>query len=444
MSLIDCFFYVKPNTISDLTIWKDGVQIYPTITISGEYFLIEYEGSSGTATLKATGYEDLEIPLLEGPPEYYTMVSLSQPISNISDGTNTYVIKDAEARVMLSNKQDTLVSGINIKTINNTSLLGSGDITTPFRNIGEIVASTIPLTDAGLHLLDGALIDGNGIYSDFVDYIASIYDASANYFCTEAEWQQSVTDYGACGKFVYDDANNTVRLPKITGFVEGTINPTTLGDLTQAGLPNITASWNSAQYDGGWGTPEGAVYGVKNNSPEYNSGSAGMRAYFNASRSSSIYGNSSTVQPQSIKVLYYIVIANTTKTQVQVDLDQVATDLNGKADVDLTNVNDSGMVRSAHWAMPSTTYNDLTVGSSGTTYTAPADGWVKFSATTNNNNQYVQLYATMTSLTVASGTTNVDAFIPVRKGEIFQIWYTAPNNKALRFYYAIGSESEAN
>lgn len=44
-------------------------------------------------------------------------------------GTNEYEIVDATARNGISNKQDTLVSGTNIKTINNTSLLGSGNIT---------------------------------------------------------------------------------------------------------------------------------------------------------------------------------------------------------------------------------------------------------------------------------------------------------------------------
>ena len=38
------------------------------------------------------------------------------------------------------------------------------------RNIGEVVQSTLPLVDAGLHLLDGSLIRGNGVYSDFVRY----------------------------------------------------------------------------------------------------------------------------------------------------------------------------------------------------------------------------------------------------------------------------------
>ncbi len=55
-------------------------------------------------------------------------------ISQLSDGTNTYVIKDAEARTSIANKQDTLVSGTNIKTINGNSVLGNGDL-----NIGGLV-----------------------------------------------------------------------------------------------------------------------------------------------------------------------------------------------------------------------------------------------------------------------------------------------------------------
>ena len=95
------------------------------------------------------------------------------------------------------------------------------------RNIGEIVTSTIPLTDAGLHLLDGALLS-YGSYQAFVDYIADLYDSGdyPDLFDTEADWQASVTTYGVCGKFVYDSINNTVRLPKITGFIEGTTDVT--------------------------------------------------------------------------------------------------------------------------------------------------------------------------------------------------------------------------
>ena len=207
------------------------------------------------------------------------------------------------------------------------------------RNIGEIVSSTIPLTDAGLHLLDGALINGSGIYSAFVDYIAGL-DLTANYFCTEAEWQASVTNYGVCGKFVYDSTNNTVRLPKITGIVEGTTDLTSLCDLVEAGLPNITGSLTNPNIRLANSVASGCFSREDSGTTTASapSNNNGFVLNFDASNSNSIYGNSSTVQPQTIKVLYYIVVATTTKTDIQVDIDEIATDLNSKADRDGSNM----------------------------------------------------------------------------------------------------------
>ncbi|MBQ2175867.1 MAG: hypothetical protein II453_12665 [Alphaproteobacteria bacterium] len=207
------------------------------------------------------------------------------------------------------------------------------------RNIGEIVQSTIPLTDAGLHLLDGALLQGSGAYGDFVTYIAGLVSDYPDLFDTEANWQTAVTTYGVCGKFVYDSANNTVRLPKITGFTEGTIDATVLGDLVEAGLPNITGKiaykcMNGAREPSGAFTQTSVDIGV---TPSGTNKDRNIEVDFSASLSNSIYGNSTTVQPQAIKVLYYIVIATSTKTNIEVDIDEVMTDLSGKADVDLSN-----------------------------------------------------------------------------------------------------------
>ena len=55
-------------------------------------------------------------------------------------------------------------------------------------------------------MADGSLL-AYGSYKEFIDYIASIYNSSLNYFCSEADWQTSVTTYGSCGKFVYDSVN---------------------------------------------------------------------------------------------------------------------------------------------------------------------------------------------------------------------------------------------
>ena len=216
----------------------------------------------------------------------------------------------------------------------------------PTRNIGQIIQSITPLIDAGLHLLDGALISGDGIYSDFVQYMATLSGSYSQCFTDETSWQNTVSNKGVCGKFVYDSVNNTIRLPKITGFIEGTVDSNTLGDLVDAGLPNITGDVGK---DAGIGHVSNVSYGISvkdtqcsgafypNNNCDYTAinqvqqGSDGKSLGFDASRSSSVYGNSTTVQPQSIKVFYYIVIATTTKTEIEVDIDEVVNDLNSKA-----------------------------------------------------------------------------------------------------------------
>lgn len=204
------------------------------------------------------------------------------------------------------------------------------------RNIGEIVTSTIPLTDAELHLLDGSLLV-YGIYKNFIDYIGTLY-TSGNYtsiFATEAQWQSVVSQYGSCGKFVYDSTNNTVRLPKITNILQGTNDVNSLGSLVEAGLPNITGRFQGAGENAG--DAVGAFYQYGKGWQVSNSGDRDNIYGFDASRSSSIYGNSTTVQPQTIKVFYYIVVATDTKTQIQVDIDEIATDLSNKANKDLSN-----------------------------------------------------------------------------------------------------------
>lgn len=222
----------------------------------------------------------------------------------------------------------------------------------PTRNIGQIIQSTIPLTDAGLHLLDGSVIQGNGIYSSFVNYIKTLYDSGSytTIFETENNWQTSILNYGVCGKFVYTAAsgNNpaTVRLPKIIGFVEGASGVSVLGNVVEAGLPNITGEfedgldgyfYNTVPY---YSSTVSGAYNISiddSTSVAHTSGqetNARLRKVsFDASQSNSIYNNSDTVQPQSVKVLYYIVIAASTKTEIEVDIDEIATDLNNKVSV---------------------------------------------------------------------------------------------------------------
>jgi hypothetical protein len=54
----------------------------------------------------------------------------------------------------------------------------------------------------------------------------------------------------------------------------------------------------------------------------------------------------------------------------------IAPNISNAANKSLSNLVGAGTSRGAGWAMPSDTYEDLTLGASGTTYTAPANGWV--------------------------------------------------------------------
>lgn len=310
--------------------------------------------------------------------------------------------------------------------LGNNLISGVATPVEPTRNIGQIIESIVPLTDAGLHLLDGALISGSGIYADFVTYIAGLVSTYPDLFETEANWQTSVTTYGVCGKFVYDSTNNTVRLPKITGVVEGTTDLTALGDLVEAGLPNITGSFAANMLTDGGEYATGA-FGVggsaSKNTPNCANDGSQTGFNFNASNSSSIYGNSDTVQPQTIKVLYYIVIATSTKTDIQVDIDEIATDLNGKADRDLTNLTNgltnticsttATTTSSASFARPAVVVENYVNGTSW--YRVWSDGWIEQGGT-------------------ASKDTTVDFLKPFSNSDYsLVISYYRPNNETAEY-----------
>lgn len=332
-----------------------------------------------TGVLKTISYQAC-YTLQEGIPEYdiNTEYSNTSVVKSINNGITTLYVSLANGNIG--------------NPLTDTTKWKSYVLDQIQRNIGEIVTSTIPLTDAGLHLLDGSLLSGAGGYGGFVAYIADLYaaDPTANYFTTEADWQQAVSANGVCGKFVYDSVNNTVRLPKVTGFIEGTIDTTTLGDLTEAGLPNIKTSSSVTR---GLGIADDSsidapFYQINSAIGNEGIGSQITRGVgFDASLIDSIYGNSSTVQPQSVKVLYYIVVATSTKTDIQVDIDEIAADLALKADKDLDNcvtgafenvvalAQSTGKATVTGWGMPDYA-NGISVSMpySSSKFTAPSDG----------------------------------------------------------------------
>lgn len=129
----------------------------------------------------------------------------------------------------------------------------------------------------------------------------------------------SRTDYAELYAVIGDiygagDGSTTFNLPNLVDkFVEGSA---TSGTVKSAGLPNITGSflWREAESISPMGDFEGAFssdgyVGTETMNLLQQSSYDGYRyknAKFNASRSSSVYGNSTTVQPPALTMQYII------------------------------------------------------------------------------------------------------------------------------------------
>lgn len=309
------------------------------------------------------------------------------------------------------------------------------------RSIGEVYFSQSALaTDnsGALPLFTGETIaSANTIYPEFYNWVTSHTELQ----CTAAEYEASLTTYGECAKYVI--GGGSLRLPLIKNYIKAA-NPSEGIKNIEAGLPNITGDWNSAQYVNAWSS-NGAIYGIQNDSAEYNSSSKGMRAYFDASRSSAVYGKSSTVTPASTTLYPWVVAYTAAIPASTAQAAEFQQGLSGKADTNLGNLSTAGKSLASGLSMPSSKYIDLTLGASGSTYTAPANGWYYLSKwAANNVSQYISL-RNQTAVDMAiewRGIVGVARiFIPAKKGDIVIVDYDAQGNtEVLRFIYAEGAE----
>ena len=91
-----------------------------------------------------------------------------------------------------------------------------------------------------------------------------------------------------------------------------------------------------------------------------------------------------------------------------------------------------------HQVMPSNRYIDLPLGTSGTGYVAPADGYVAFTASGGN-----YIYILISGLTFFNQPSNANwysVWCPVRKGVTFYVGYSGATGEQFRFIYAKGAK----
>lgn len=261
------------------------------------------------------------------------------------------------------------------------------------------------------------------------------------------------TATGVAWYYIIDIPNKRFKLPRTKFGVTGLRD--NVGDYVKPELPNITgtfrATLNSA-YDaddtGAFtrGTNLGAQVTSLKDSYTYRN----YEHTLNASDSNSIYKDDATVQPPATQMYLYFYVGNFTQGALENTAGINAEDFNDKADVDAQNFNATGREYLAGLAMPSQTFTDLTLGASGTSYTAPADGYVHLSKDAGSNWYYVSISVGYTSGGVDTtlytafdstySTSPCNVLVPIKKGNWFYVTYNATGTtNRFRFIYAQGA-----
>ena len=261
--------------------------------------------------------------------------------------------------------------------------------------------------------------------------------------------------YGTSGVLGFNTTDYTslsvetgaIKLPLIKNYIKAA-NPSEGIKNIEAGLPNITGTVPDP-LGGGSGTWTGAfAKGARNNTVttsavDYD----GYEVTFDASRSSNKYGKSSTVTPAST-TLYPWVAAYTAaipaSTAQAAEFQQA---LSGKADTNLGNLSTDGKALASGLGMPSSRYIDLTLGASGSTYTAPANGYfcLRGNSGISGNFQISFHNQTANFRQTVSGNSYADwvsTYIPAKKSDVVSLLYnnlTAASHSFL-FIYAEGAE----
>lgn len=281
------------------------------------------------------------------------------------------------------------------------------------------------------------------------------YQATDGHKIVLADQENNVsTIYTATGVawyYILDTDNTRFKLPRTKFAFTGLRD--TVGKYVAESLPNIKGEVQAnraLQND----YAEGAFYldgTIRSDRSTNNTDQAIIK--FDASRSSSVYADDAPVQQRATQMYLYFYVGQFTQSATEQTAGLNSSLFNGKVDLNLSNINPSNTAKSyfANIGMPSnTTYDTLTLGSSGDTYQAPADGYfLLYAEYGSGNNASYDMYVNGTALgnrhyfaanTVYSAGR---CLTPVAKGQSITVNYNGVlANIDFKFIYAVGSEWE--
>ena len=150
---------------------------------------------------------------------------------------------------------------------------------------------------------------------------------------------------GTSWYYVIDMERSMFILPQTDGFLQYSNDD--VGKYNSAGLPNITGqvgrSLTGAQHEGvtqRTGAFSDSYHSACAGAHSYTDGRYAVHAVFDASKSNSIYGNSETVQPNSVNGYLYFYVGDTLKNLAIIDTGKILEALANKVDKNGTSTDD--------------------------------------------------------------------------------------------------------
>ena len=140
------------------------------------------------------------------------------------------------------------------------------------------------------------------------------------------------TNYGVAWYYILDTENRRFKLPRTKYSTTGV--RTNVGDYVEPGLPNITGNIYQSETYGDDPQADGVftITKVGAGSTSSQGHTSQSTVNFDASRSSSIYGNSDTVQPPATQMYLYFYVGNFTPEATEVNAGINTETLNNKVD----------------------------------------------------------------------------------------------------------------
>ena len=205
---------------------------------------------------------------------------------------------------------------------NDSGFLISSDIK-PMLPMGHLFAWPYQTPPDGAIQCNGATYN-RALYKDFFDYATS-----KGWVKTETKWQSIAgSNGGYCPYYSQGDGSTTFRTPKFAPFMQVAIASRDVGNYHKAGLPNIQGRsdlggiYTHANFSGALTTEKNA--GDATGATHVNAGGdQRVKITFSASNSSSVYGRSSTVQPESHEWMICVVVAGRATNIGSVDVSNV-------------------------------------------------------------------------------------------------------------------------